>query len=95
MTLIFRNRVYSGPNGLAVHQIVVGEPNQGHVVKIEKNLNVGVVFVPMLASGVTGDNLSNHVPKVFYFLYKFFYRKHYSIKYFKFVVDTSFVSVIV
>ena len=44
-----------------------GEPNPDHVVKIEKNLNVGVVFVQMLVSGVTGDNLSNHVPKVFYF----------------------------
>ena len=64
---IFRNHVFSGLNGLAVHLIVDGEPNPDHVVKIEKNLNVGVVFVQMLVSGVTGDNLSNHVPKVFYF----------------------------
>ena len=69
---IFRNHAFSGLNGRAVHQIVDGEPSPDHVVKIEKNLNVGVVFVQMLASGVTGDNLSNHVPKVFYFLFKFF-----------------------
>ena len=68
---IFRNHVFSGLNGLAVHQIVDGESSPDHVVKIEKNLNAGVVFVQMLASGVTGDNLSNHVPKVFYFLFKF------------------------
>ena len=62
---IFRNHVFNGLNGLAAHQIVDGEPNQDHVVRIEKNWNAGVEFVLILASGVTGDNSSNHVQKVF------------------------------
>ena len=62
---IFRNHVFNGLNGLAAHQIVDGEPNQDHVVRIEKNLNAGVAFALILASGVTGDNSSNHVQKVF------------------------------
>ena len=45
-----------------------GEQNQDHVVRIEKSLNVGVGFVQILESGVTGDNSSNHVPKVYFFI---------------------------
>ena len=58
-----RNRAFNGLNGLAAHPIVDGEPNPDRVVKIEKNLNAGVAFAQMLVSGVTGDNLSNHVLK--------------------------------
>ena len=67
LKIFFRSHVFNGQNGPAVHQIVVGEPNQDHVVRIEKSLNVGVGFVQILASGVTGDNSSNHVPKVYFY----------------------------